>query len=239
MLKLYDGFRAKTAGDKVECLNCGAMNEAGAKTCENCDKALEQPASLLVNALETIIRPQRAMQRIAATAPIKQAFLVVIAMIAVYIFVGAIITQLALENILNDLNSVSDLLRKQILELREPPVPGLVFILSNFFFLIISWLLFSLGILYAGRMLYRKEARLNFVSLASIVGFARITTLASLIFILPLEQFSTILSILLLLWQLGLITVGVRFSTGLPWTRTILIVLIPALLFRFLLQLPI
>jgi hypothetical protein len=250
--QIIETFKRSTSGEKVTCLNCGAVNPAGEEKCENCGEALERPAPLLINAVETIIRPMRAMRRIAATSPVMQAFLVVVLMVAIYILVGSLVRLFSLQQALNDypkfLQDFHDELAKLKPEdqptavsnfVNNPPVPGLAFVLSNFIFLLISWGFFSLAVYYTARIFYRNDSHATIPSLLSIVGFARITNLASFVFLLPLTtEIGYGLQIALLAWQLVLIVIGTRFSSGLSWNRCAVIVVIPALLFRFFLQIP-
>src|SRR3954469_4358372 len=102
LTQIVDNFKRATRGDKVICLNCGAVNPAGEEKCENCGELLERPAPLLINAFETVIRPMRAMRRIAATSPVMQAFLLVLLMIAIYILIGSLVRYISLQQALDD-----------------------------------------------------------------------------------------------------------------------------------------
>lgn len=239
MSKVYEQFQRQLSNDKVVCLNCGAINPLGLENCENCDNALQQPKSLLVNMIETIIRPQRAMARIAATMPVMQAFLTVVAVSSIYLVFQMIGRLTSIQSIADDLSKVTPDQRKILLDPAFRPVPGLIEILSSYFLLLLSWLFFSLALFYATRLLYRKEAHINFKSLASVAGFGRVVTLFTFLFFIPIGDFGIALQWLLLAWQVAIDTIGVRFSTGLTFNKSILIVIIPTMLFVFLLSLPI
>lgn len=239
MSRIYEHFQRQISNDKVMCLNCGAINPVGLENCENCDNSLEQPRPLVINMVETIIRPQRAMARIAATMPIMQAFLVVVAVASVYLIFQMIGRLTSIQSIADNLSKVTSDQVKILLDPAFRPVPGPVEILSSYFLLILSWLFFSLSLFYAGRLLYRKEARISFKSLASVAGFSRVVTLFTFLFFIPIGDFGIALQWLLLALQVALDTIGVRFSTGLTFNRAILVVLIPTMLFTFLLSLPI
>jgi hypothetical protein len=283
-------FRRSTSGEYVFCNYCGAVNHTGEEACENCGEALERPASMLMNCIDTIVRPFRAMPRLVATAPVLQAMLMVVLMIAIYIFMIAFTTKTGWDQALVDQATFNQLypaetdslpiqdrflrfffyvnatsaerddrakfdkdfqteLNKHTPEERltsytksldNPPVPGALFIVSQFLYLLISWVFFALAVYYVGRIFFRSAIRGTVVSLMAVVGFARITNLASLVFLLsPPVELSYGLTILLLAWQLGLIVIGTHFSTGLTWGRCAIVVVIPALLFRFLLGVPI
>ncbi len=241
MIKLYDDFRSRTAQDKVMCLNCGAINPAGQTNCENCEQTLERPASFLVNVFETVVRPMRAMPRIAATLPVIQAFLIVLATTFLNLLVQIIGGLRTLEYYFDNPSKLSDDQRKAILEAKAPPSIGWEYIAFNSLFLIVTWFFFALSVFYIARLLYRNDARTNLASLLSVVGFARIAGLGTFIFLLPIPSVDIvglILSYVILLWQVALMVIGTKFSTGLTWNRATLIVAIPTLLFRFVLQLP-
>jgi ribosomal protein L40E len=239
MSRIYDQFQRQLANDKVMCLNCGAINPLGLENCENCDNSLEQPRPLLINMVETIVRPQRAMARIAATMPVMQAFLAVVAVSSVYLIFQMIGRLTSIQSIADDLSKVTSDQRKILLDPNFRPVPGAIEILSSYFLLILSWLFFSMALFYATRLLYRKEAHINFKSLASVAGFGRVITLFTFLFFLPIGDFGIALQWLLLAWQVAIDTIGVRFSTGLTFNKAILVVIIPTMLFVFLLSLPI
>ena len=97
-----------------------------------------------------------------------------------------------------------------------------------------SWLFFSIAVFYTIRLLYRREARINFKSLAGITGFSRIVTIVTIIFLLPVGDFGYALRIALLVWQIVIDTIGIRSSTGLTYNRAIIAAVIPALIFQFI-----
>lgn len=263
-MKLYEDFRAKTSGDKTLCLNCGAANLTGTKSCENCQAALEQPAPFILNLAETVVRPIRAMRRIAATAPVKQAFMVVLLVVPAYLLLQTVSTVNSLNVLLSRLDLfgtgpgsqafranppalpgiglIDQILTTQRTRLLSSPapVPGLLEIGFLFLLLTLSWVFFATAVFYTARLIYRNDARTNWISILSIVGFARVTGWAIPLALLPLPGVVTqALSLLVLLWQLTIIVIGVKFSTGLSWNRGIMVTIIPALIFYFFLQMPI
>lgn len=290
LTRIVENFRRSTSGEKVTCLNCGAVNPAGQDKCENCEEPLQKPAPLAVNFIESIIRPMRAMPRIAATAPIMQAFLVVMLMASIYIFMGAYSTLSSLDQLQPELDKFNreypaatdnlkpeDRFIKFVYYLRadnnaradktkfnqdfqteldkikpedrltrynnfinSPPTPGLLFIVTTYLFLIMSWAFFAIAIFYTARIFYRNDNRGTIPSILAVVGFARVATLGALLFLLPIpNEIAYGLQIALLAWQLVLAVIGTRAATGLSWNRCAIIVVLPALLFRFFLQLPI
>ncbi len=239
MSRIYEHFQRQISSDKVMCLNCGALNPIGLEECENCDSSLEHPRPLLINMVQTIIRPQRALARIAATMPIMQAFLVVVAVASIYLVFQMIGRLTSIQSIADNLSKVTSDQMKILLDPAFRPVPSVIEILSSYVLLILSWLFFSLSLFYAGRLLYRKEARISFKSLAAVAGFSRVVTLFTFLFFIPIGDFGIALQWLLLAWQVALDTIGVRFSTGLTFNKAILMVIIPTMLFTFLLSLPI
>ncbi|MDB5078755.1 MAG: hypothetical protein JWP00_679 [Chloroflexi bacterium] len=239
MSRIYEHFQRQISNDKVMCLNCGAINPLGLENCENCEHTLERPRPLLINMVDTIIRPQRAMARVAATMPVMQAFLAVVAVASVYLIFQMIGRLTSIQSILDNLSKVTPDQQKILLNPAFRPVPGLIEIASSYLLLTLSWLFFSLALFYAARLLYRKEANINFKSLASVAGFGRVITLFTFLFFIPLGDFAIALQWLLLAWQVAVVTIGVKFSTGLSFNKAILVVIIPTMLFVFLLSLPI
>ena len=236
MSKIYEQFQRQISDDKVMCLNCGAINPVGLENCENCDNALEQPKSLWVNLFQTIAMPRVAMSRIAATMPIMQAFLAVIAAASVFILFQVISYYQSLNDALGRIDELWRNVdtRNALLDPNFHPVPGIVEIAINYFVFFLSWLFFAIAVFYTLRLLYRRDARISYKSLASITGFGRIVTIFTVIFLLPLGDFGYALRILLLVWQIVVDTIGVRYSTGLSYNKAIIAVIIPALIFQFI-----
>lgn len=234
--RVYEHFLRQISSDKVMCLNCGAINPLGVENCENCDNALPQPRSLWINMLETIVRPTRAMARIAATMPIMQAFLAVIAAASIFILFQVVSYYESLQDALGRIDELwrNETTRNALLDPNFHPVPGLVEIAINYFVFFLSWLFFAIAVFYTIRLLYRREARISYKSLAAVAGFGRIVTIFSFIFLLPLGDFGYALRILLLVWQIVVVTIGVRYSTGLSYNKAIIAVVIPALIFQFI-----
>lgn len=234
--RIYDNFRQQLTDDKVMCLNCGELNQAGLENCENCEHKLQQPRNLYINAFQTIVQPIRAMARIAATMPVMQAFLAVVASAAIYILLQTEFYLISLQYAVDHIGELwrNEQARTALLDPNYRPVPGIPEIAINLIVYLISWLFFSLALFYTARLFYRKDARINFKSLASVAGFARLVTLFTFIFFIPVGDFGYALRILFLVWQVVLVTIGVRFSTGLNYNRAILIAMIPTLLFQFI-----
>ncbi|HEX2913907.1 MAG TPA: YIP1 family protein [Chloroflexia bacterium] len=245
MAKLSEDLQQLARGERVYCLNCGALNETGRAECENCQFPLEKPAPLYVNLIQTVIKPMRAMARIAATVPVIQAVFVVllVAAISMLIYVSSVLFQL--QYYFEDFSRITPTLRDFFLKNPAPDF-GFNYFLTTLFFTFIPWLAFTIAVFYVARLFFRNDARTNFAALLSITGFARIVQIATVVFLLfPFNPDDTIraiesgLSIAILAWQIALITIGVRISTGLSWNRASLVTVIPALLFQFLLGLPI
>lgn len=236
MSRIYEQVQRQLASDKVMCLNCGAINPVGIENCENCDNDLLQPKSLWLNLLQTIAMPRVAMARIAATMPIIQAFLTVIAAASVYILFQVISYYESLQDALGRIDELwrNEKTRNALLDPNFHPVPGLVEIAINYFVFFLSWLFFAIAMFYTIRLLYRRDARINFKSLASVAGFARIVTIFTIVFLLPLGDFGYALRIVVLVWQIAIDTIGVRYSTGLSYNKAIIAVIIPALIFQFI-----
>ncbi len=292
--RFTESFRRATRTDLVTCLNCGAVNQAGEVKCENCGEPLQQPANLYVNIAQTLVLPQKAMPRIAATSPVLQAFLVVILMAAITTLLSVFATLVVFQELLNDQtkfnqdfaatittqppeerltqlfyyfrapaeeradpakfnasyatwldqNKITPEKRLQNYNdfTSNPPLPGALFLVSQILYLLISWVFFALAIYYAVKLVFRNAApRTSMVSLLSVVGFARITTIGALVFLLPQgpAELQAVLQILLIVWKIALITVGVKYSTGLAWTRSAIIVVALALVFQLFLKIPI
>ena len=250
------------------CLECGASNPAGAETCENCGAVLPRPASLFQNLFELVIRPLKAMARIAAYAPIMQAFLVVVVAVLIAIIEGVSSLQRSYDYLLNlitqyqngnpgplqdslaagasadapkpDLTTALPQLHDQLVN-NPIALPGAGYIGAYFILLILSWLFLSIAMYYTARLLFNKDVpRTNFYSLASVAGFARIAYILTLLLLIPglTNLMGWIISLGVLLLQLGLLLMGAKFSTGLSWGKAAVVVAIPALIMQFLLQLP-
>lgn len=234
--RVYEQFLRQISSDKVMCLNCGAINPLGVENCENCDNELQQPKSLWLNMLDTIIRPMKAMARIAATMPIMQAFLAVIVAASIFIFFQVFTYYESLQDALGRIDELWRNVdtRNTLLDPNFHPIPGIVEIAINYFVFFLSWLFFTIAVFYTLRLLYRREARISYKSLAAVAGFGRVVTIFSFIFLLPLGDFSYALRILLLVWQIVVDTIGVRYSTGLSYNKAIIAVIIPALIFQFI-----
>ncbi len=264
MMKFYEGFRQNTSGDKAICLVCGATNQAGTAVCENCSAALPQPAPFFQNLAQVVVQPMKAMPRIASIAPVMQAFLVVILGVLAFLLQGAISSQRQLENLLSAVNEynagkpdtltnffvTSDQPKPDLATIlpkfrdsliTNPIIPGPAWILFYFILLIVSWIFFTIAIFYTIKLLFRRdEPRTKFYSLLSVVGFARIANLAIFIYLLPSDQtIGSILSLAVLIWQILLLVIGTKFSTGLSWSKAAIGVVIPVLVMQFLLRLPI
>jgi len=263
-MKLLEDMRQATRSGTVYCTNCGTANPVGKRECSNCDFPLEMPTTLLGNLLGALAWPQRGLRKIVATAPVIQAFLVVLAMSALVLFVQILGVLVQLQNYLNNLGQLRsdiapelylrNLLRTPLQKLGIPnvptttvtelfgnnPAPDVSLIIFTFIQAIVTWFLFA-GVIYLlTRTLYRKEAVRNFVGLLALVGFGRISWLGLLI-ALPIfsasgsADIAQILLLLVAVWQLGLLIVGVKFGLKMSWNHALVAVMLPAVVVIFLL----
>ncbi len=117
--------------------------------------------------------------------------------------------------------------------------------------------IFALAVSVTARLFFKQMAKTNFYSLFAVATFAQLAMVIT-IFLLILAIFIPELARLrydpstedqtnpylllstygTLIYQIVLLVIGVRFSTLLNWQRSIVVVLIPALLLVFFLQLP-
>lgn len=239
MLKFYENVQRQFSATNILCPNCGAANSVEAKQCLKCENRLLKPMPFGLNVLGAFIAPRQAFERIAATAPVKQAGLIVILTIALYLLQQTLGSLFYLESVLADPTSLSNAARDQLLGLPSPPTPDLIAILLNYIFLFVNYIFLTVSIFYTARLFFREEARANFWSLLAIVGFARITMLARFLIFLPVLELAFAGVVIALLWQLALLTVGVKYSTGLPWTKAALLAGLPLVFFGIILGLPI
>lgn len=250
-MKVYEDFKLAASGTRLYCPECGQPNPADNETCDECGATLLRPASLWQNLLDVIIRPLQGMKRVAATAPIMQALLVVILGTAIQFVVRALgVYQFWNYYFLHPERADPDFAKanpdyiKLFAEgqiVSNAPEPWQFF--ASLLIYIVSWLLFAGGIYLVTRFFY-KDARLNYTALLPVVGFSRVAYLATLllvgilIFVPDAQQVVGLISLLPLAWQLFLMIVGVRSITGLNWNRATIIVMAPALLFYFLVPIP-
>jgi len=116
---------------------------------------------------------------------------------------------------------------------------------------------FALAVSVTARLFFKQMAKTNFYSLFAVATFAQLAMLITIFLLLlavfvpelgrvrydPSTEDQTNPYLLLstygtLIYQVSLLVIGVRFSTLLNWQRSLVVVLIPALLLVFFLQLP-
>lgn len=246
---ILDGWREHASGQKVYCLNCGATNSASQSACLNCEKELERPASLGINLLGLIIRPVPTAQRLVATAPIMQAFLVVLLAFTGFMVLISLSQLFVLETVLANIAKILgdpnlDQVRQFYLKLTEPPTPSIEIILIRLLYSIVQWLLYTAAIYFSLKFFFKQEISRNFYSLLTITGFSRITIFLTFLIFIPVFNIQIFEGFVLgdlfrfipLVWQLVLILFGVRALTGLSLNRVSLAVIAPSLLFLLFFQ---
>jgi hypothetical protein len=118
---------------------------------------------------------------------------------------------------------------------------------------------FAMALWVVARLFYKDLARTNFKSLFAVALFAQVNLLILIVlYILPVfvtdllpllhdqgavsadnpNIYALLVNFLPLLYQLGLLIIGTKFSLKISWNRAALVVLLPALLLRIFLQLP-
>jgi hypothetical protein len=118
---------------------------------------------------------------------------------------------------------------------------------------------FAIALQLVARLFFKDQAKVNFKSLYAVALFAQLNQVILLVLslipifvtsLLPLlydsgirRDDSTNLYLVILqfapfLYQLVLLVIGVRFSTTLSWNKSLAVVLIPAVLLRFILRVP-
>ncbi len=246
-MKVYDNLRLAMSSDTIYCSNCSQPNPIENETCENCGIALIRPASFFQNLLDVLARPLRGMRRIAATAPLVQALLVVILATAAQLMTQNISLLRGWQYYYDNPAQIDEELAKALRENRLPTsATGPFEMLIVFLIFLIGWVLFTGGIHYAARIFYKQEARIKFNVLFSIIGMSRITYLLPLLllvlsFIVPDIAIAANILVqlrIITIWQLVLVIIGVKAASGFNWNRSTLIVMIPALIFMFLIPLP-
>ncbi|MEI6045211.1 MAG: Yip1 family protein [Chloroflexota bacterium] len=250
-MKIYEEFRLAASGTRLYCPDCGQSNSSGRETCEACNTTLLRSASIFQNLLDAIVRPMQGMKRVAATAPLIQGLLLVLLTTAFqfvlyaisgyhfwqYYFTNPDKIASDFPNIYNDPNYIN-------LFLEDKVTSGLPEFWQLLLLYGLSWFLFT-GAIYLGvRLFYQKEAHFNYLNLLSVVAFSRVSYLGLLVLavvvLLAPETTSVVrfFNLLPLVWQAFLLIVGVRTSTGLNWNRAGIVVMIPVLMFTFLVGLP-
>lgn len=278
-MKVYENLQTVVGNKQIRCPNCGALNPAEALNCEECEATLIGQASMWVNIWDTLFSPVRAMCRIAATLPVMQAFLIVLAISAVSSLQSIYYLLVQFSFIADNAAIRTPAFNTELAKLRVPD-SYLPQVLTTIIFSILTWFMFSAAAYLFARLFYRNlpDFKNNFWSMLAVVGFTRLTELLSFLYTLigfffqdlfgtaakitPLKlpgetpeaavpAFTQVIndviwriiaegfvSIGQLVWKLVLIAIGVHYTTGLNWNRSLLVAVIPALLFIFLLRLP-
>jgi hypothetical protein len=192
------------------------------------------------------------MKRVAATAPLIQGLLVVVLTTTLQLIVRSLSVyqfwqyyftnpdKIAVDFLKSDPNYLTLFAEGKVVS----NAPELWQLLASLAVYVLSMFLFAGGMYLGIRFFYEKDASLNYMALLPIVAFSRVgyvglLALAIVVLVSP-EAASVvgIFSLLPLVWQLFLMIVGVRTSTGLSWNRSGIVVMIPALLFYFLVPIP-
>ncbi len=119
--------------------------------------------------------------------------------------------------------------------------------------------IFAVALQLVARLFFKDQAKVNFKSLYAISLFAQLNQVLLLVLslvpifvtsLLPLlydsgvrrddatNLYLVMLQFVPFLYQLFLLVIGVRFSTTLSWNKSLAVVLIPAVLLRFILKVP-
>jgi len=241
-MKIYEDFRRAVSNDRLYCPECGQANPRGNEVCAECETTLLQPVSMLQNVLDVVGRPMRGMKRVAATAPILQALLIVLAGTAIQLLIEALSLSQFWQYYYDNPDKRTD---QFVTAFNDKKLPAHSFEPTQFILALViftaSWVLFAGAIILVARLFYKQQGRLNYNPVLAVVGFARLAYLALLVilatlsFVPSLVEVGNILALLPLFWQLALLIIGVRFATGLNWNRSALVVAVPAILFIFLL----
>lgn len=257
-MRIIDDVRQAANSAKVFCTNCGAVNPAGQADCSECGNPLDQPTSMLNNAIGVIAWPQRSLRRVVTTAPVMQAFLIVLFSSALVLIIQYIGVLVQLNQIVSDPSPLRDeiyvlkVLRiplsnlgyqnvppANVVDLLSNPTPGTFDVIAQVFQSLLTWIIFS-GVVYLlTRLFYKKEALPNFAGVLALVGIARITWISFLI-TLPLlsnqdlSQYGQILILVAAIWQLALLVAGVRVGLKMTWNHSLTVVLLPAVAIVFI-----
>lgn len=256
-MRIIEDVRQAASSAKVYCANCGAANPAGAAECSECGTTLDQPTNMVLNAVGVIAWPQRALRRVVTTAPVMQAFLIVLFSSAIVLLIQYVGVLVQLNQILGDSGPLRDeiyvikVLRTPLVNLSgyqlctnvncllADPTPGTFDVIAQVFQSILTWLIFAGAVYLLSRLLYKKEAIANLPGVLALVGIARVTWISFLI-TLPLlsdqdlSQYGQILILVAAVWQLALLVFGVRFGLKLTWNHSLVVVLLPAVVIVFI-----
>lgn len=251
-MNVFEGLRTAATSTRLYCVNCGQPSSTDHTVCGECGAELLQPAPLFQNLLNVIVRPFQGMRRIAGTAPLIQALLVIILMAALQYLaqtLGALQFWQKYYDTPSKINEDFSSFNKDYVQLfaeNKISSGAPTEIWSFLIFLVIAILgafFFTLGMQLVARLFYKNNVIFNFNPILSIVGFARVGYLGTLLLVLitmlipDARTIGSILSLIPLVWQLTLLVLGVRASTGLNWNRAAVIVLTPALFFLYILPL--
>jgi hypothetical protein len=199
------------------------------------------------------------MRRIISTAPVLQAFLIVLGAAAVFIFAQVLSLLLGYQQLFNNLPTLQDEAKAQyyffdvvatplrnLLHQDFPnpsllgsnPTPDVITVLFFLLQSLITWFLFSAAVYGLTRLLYKKEAVRNFKGILALVGYARITWIPFLVVVVmalnnDLADISQILVLVISIWQLVLIIVGIKQGLNLSWNKAMTVVLLPVVIILF------
>lgn len=251
-MKLYEDLRSAASGSRLYCVNCAQPNPAGNTTCDECGAEIPQPAPLFKNMFDVIVRPAQGMRRVAATAPLIQALLVIILASAIQYLSQTLSALQFWQKYYNSPSKVNEDFSKfnkdyvQLFSENKISSGAPTEVWSFLIFLVIAIIgafLFAMAMQLVARLFYKNSVILHLNPLLSIVGFGRVAYLGSLVLVLitwlipDASDVTSVLSLVPLVWQLTLLVFGVRASTGLNWNRAAVIVLTPALFFLYILPL--
>ncbi len=241
-MKVYENLRLAASRQRVYCPNCSQANPAENEVCDECNSELMHPSGIFPTLLEIIIRPFVGMRRVAATAPLVPAFFMVVLTTSIQFVIEVLSVYQFWLYYYNNPTKVTDPFIKNLTEGKltgTAPEPWQFFLALLIF--LVSWGLFTGALYLTGRLFYRKDAILHYDALLSVVAFARtgyiglLVLLVLLLLIPDAAGVGSFLALLPLVWQLSLLVIGVRTSTGLNWNRAAIMVMIPAVFFIFLL----
>lgn len=182
-MKAYQNFQTILGNRIVRCLNCGAINASDRTTCEQCEATLVVPQSLFVNVIETVIQPFRAMFRIAATLPIMQGFLVVVALASLNALQSLYYAHQYYSYIVDHPEGRNPEFNKLLAKF-QPPQSFVLDTIFPFVSAVLYWFMFTAAIYVTGRLFYSRnpEFKNSFLSLLAIVAFSRLGELLTLLF---------------------------------------------------------
>jgi hypothetical protein len=241
-MNVYQNFREAASGSRLYCTNCGQPNPVENETCQECGTELVRPASFFQNVFDVVARPIQGMRRVAATAPLVQALLVVIAGAAVQVLIQTIDLLRGWQYYYSNPSKIDDNFIKALNDGRLPtsaPEPWQLLIYLLIF--LISAILFAGAMQLTGKLFYGKETRFNYNSLLACVAFSRVAYVGTLIIALinlsvpDAGAVTSIIGLIPLVWQLALLVFGIKAATGLNYNRAAIVVMTPALIFLFLL----